>query len=165
LVRVIGIDPGTAITGWGVVTGDGNTLQMIAGGVITTASGTPLPQRLQIIYRDLVGLIEEWQPDEAAIEELFFSKNAKTALAVGHGRGAAMLALANAGLPIAEYKPLEVKQAVTGHGGADKHQMQHMVKLLLQLDDIPRPDDAADALAVAICHIHSARLRLLEQLQ
>ena len=161
-MRIIGVDPGTAITGWGIVTGDGNELRMVASGVITTAAGTPLPQRLQIIYRELTQLVEEWQPDAAAIEELFFSKNAKTALAVGHGRGAAMLALANAGLTIAEYKPLEVKQALTGHGGADKHQMQHMVKLLLDLQDIPRPDDAADALAVAICHIHSARLRLLD---
>lgn len=161
-MRVIGIDPGTAITGWGVVEGSGNQLQMVAGGVITTPAGMPLPQRLQIIYRELTTLIAEWQPETAAIEELFFSKNAKTALAVGHGRGAAMLALANADLPIFEYKPLEVKQAITGHGGADKQQMQHMVKLLLELDDIPRPDDAADALAVAICHLHSAQLRLLE---
>ena len=162
-MRVIGIDPGTAITGWGVVEGDGNDLQMVAAGVVTTAAGTPLPQRLQIIYNDLTALIKEWQPESSAIEELFFSKNAKTALAVGHGRGAAMLALANADLPITEYKPLEVKQAVTGHGGADKQQIQQMVKLLLSLEDIPRPDDAADALAVAICHVHSARLRLLER--
>ncbi len=160
-MRVIGIDPGTAITGWGVVEGDGDDLVMVAGGVVTTAAGTPLPQRLQIIYRDLTGIIEQWQPESSAIEELFFSKNAKTALAVGHGRGAAMLALANAGLSVAEYKPLEVKQAITGYGGADKLQIQQMVKLLLSLDDIPRPDDAADALAVAICHLHSARLRLL----
>lgn len=161
-MRVIGIDPGTAITGWGVVEGQGNQLQMVAAGVITTPAKTPLPQRLQTIYHELTDLIAAWQPESSAIEELFFSKNAKTALAVGHGRGAAMLALANANLSIAEYKPLEVKQAVTGYGGADKHQMQHMVKLLLELDDIPRPDDAADALAVAICHVHSARLRLLE---
>ena len=122
-----------------------------------------MPQRLQTIYRELSEIAQTWQPDTSAIEELFFSKNAKTALAVGHGRGAAMLALANAGLPIAEYKPLEVKQALTGYGGADKHQMQQMVKLLLSLDDIPRPDDAADALAVAICHLHSVRLGMLEQ--
>ncbi len=162
-MRVIGIDPGTAITGWGVVEGGGNDLKMIAAGVIITAAGTPFPERLQIIYRELTVLVDTWQPDSSAIEELFFSKNVKTALAVGHGRGAAMLALANAGLPITEYKPLEVKQAVTGHGGADKRQIQQMVKLLLSLDDIPRPDDAADALAVAICHLHSARLRMLEQ--
>ena len=161
-MRVIGVDPGTAITGWGIVEGDGDDLKMVAGGVITTAAGTPLPKRLQIIYRELTEIVNQWQPELAAIEELFFSKNAKTALAVGHGRGAAMLALANANLPITEYKPLEVKQAVTGHGGADKKQIQQMVKLLLSLDDVPRPDDAADALAVAICHLHSARLRMLE---
>jgi len=161
-MRVLGIDPGTAITGWGVVEDNNDTLRLVACGVITTAAGTPLPERLQTIYRELSGLAAHWQPDTSAIEELFFSKNAKTALAVGHGRGAAMLALANAGLTIAEYKPLEVKQAITGHGGADKPQMQQMVKLLLGLNDIPRPDDAADALAVAICHLHSARLRLLE---
>ena len=161
-MRVIGVDPGTAITGWGVVEGDGDDLKMVAGGVITTAADTPLPERLQIIYRELTEIVKQWQPDLAAIEELFFSKNAKTALAVGHGRGAAMLALANANLPITEYKPLEVKQAVSGHGGADKKQIQQMVKLLLSLEDVPRPDDAADALAIAICHLHSARLRMLE---
>jgi crossover junction endodeoxyribonuclease RuvC len=107
-------------------------------------------------------VINQWRPETAAIEELFFSRNAKTALAVGHGRGVAMLALANAELSIIEYKPLEVKQAVTGYGRADKKQMQQMVKLLLSLEEVPRPDDAADALAVAICHIHSARLRLLD---
>lgn len=161
-MRVIGVDPGTAITGWGIVEGDGDDLKMVAGGVIITAAGTPLPERLQIIYRELTEIIHQWQPELAAIEELFFGKNAKTALVVGHGRGAAMLALANANLPITEYKPLEVKQAVTGHGGADKKQIQQMVKLLLSLDDVPRPDDAADALAIAICHLHSARLRMLE---
>lgn len=162
-MRVIGIDPGTAITGWGIVEGDGDDLRLIACGAITTAAGTPLPQRLQIIYRQLTEIIEQWQPQDSAIEELFFSKNAKTALAVGHGRGAAMLALANANLPIAEYKPLEVKQAIVGYGGADKLQMQQMVKLLLSLEATPRPDDVADALAVAICHLHSARLRLLAE--
>lgn len=161
-MRILGVDPGTAITGWGVVEGDGSELNLVAAGVITTSAGTPLPQRLQIIYRELTLLIEEWQPESSAVEELFFSKNAKTALAVGHGRGVALLALANANLSIAEYKPLEVKQAITGYGGADKWQIQQMVKLLLSLDEIPRPDDAADALAVAICHLHSVRLRSLE---
>ena len=161
-MRVIGVDPGIAITGWGIVEGDGGDLKMVAVGVITTAAGTLLPERLQIIYRELTEIVNRWQPELAAIEELFFGKNAKTALAVGHGRGAAMLALANANLSITEYKPLEVKQAVTGYGGADKKQVQQMVKLLLSLDDVPRPDDAADALAIAICHLHSARLRMLE---
>ena len=161
-MRILGIDPGTAITGWGVVEGDGQTLTMVACGVVTTPAGMPLPQRLQIIYRELTEVIAQWQPEGAAVEELFCGKNVTTALIVGHGRGAALLALANAELPISEYKPLEVKQAITGHGGADKSQMQQMVRLLLNLTDIPRPDDAADALAVAICHLHSARLRLLE---
>jgi crossover junction endodeoxyribonuclease RuvC len=159
---VLGVDPGTAITGWGVVEGEGDDLRLVACGVINTQAGTPLPQRLAIIYQDLAEVIRRWQPKSAAVEELFFSRNAKTALTVGHGRGVAILALAHANLPIIEYKPLEVKQAVTGHGGADKIQIQQMVKLLLALDDIPRPDDAADALAIAICHLHSARLRLLE---
>ncbi len=161
-MRVIGIDPGTAITGWGVVETQDDMLVLVAYGTVTTAAGTPLPQRLQMIYRELTGIVRQQQPDASAIEELFFSKNAKTALAVGHGRGAAMLALAEVGLPVFEYKPLEIKQALTGYGGADKQQMQQMVKLLLDLDDIPRPDDAADALAVAVCHLHSARLRMLE---
>ncbi len=158
-MRIIGIDPGTAITGWGVVEGDGQQLQMVACGVVTTPAHTPLPSRLQTIYHSLTDIISAQQPESAAIEELFFSRNVTTALSVGHGRGVAMLALANANLPITEYKPLEVKQAVTGHGGADKQQMQQMVKLLLNLAEAPRPDDAADALAVAICHAHSARWR------
>ncbi len=162
-MRVLGVDPGTAITGWGVVEGDGDNLALVACGVITTTAGTPLPHRLQAIYDGITAVVSQLQPETSALEELFFSKNAKTALTVGHGRGVAMLALANAHLPIVEYKPLEVKQAVTGYGGADKAQIQQMVKLLLHLDDIPRPDDAADALAVAICHLHSARLRRLEE--
>ncbi|MFQ5610945.1 MAG: crossover junction endodeoxyribonuclease RuvC [Anaerolineae bacterium] len=157
--RVIGVDPGTATTGWGLVEtiASGHQLSLVAYGAITTRANTPLPQRLQKIYAGLSDLVAKWQPDAAAVEELFFSKNAKTALAVGHGRGVVLLALANAGLSVAEYKPLEVKQAITGYGGADKRQMQSMVQMLLDLDDIPHPDDAADALAVAICHLHSAR--------
>jgi crossover junction endodeoxyribonuclease RuvC len=162
-VRVLGVDPGIAITGWGVVEGDGDNLALVACGAITTTAGTPLPQRLRAIYEGITAVVSQLQPETSALEELFFSKNAKTALSVGHGRGVAMLALANAHLSIVEYKPLEVKQAVTGYGGADKVQIQQMVKLLLHLDDIPRPDDAADALAVAICHLHSARLRRLEE--
>ena len=160
-MRVIGIDPGTAITGWGVIEGDGQKLHLVAYGVVITPAQQSLAQRLQTIYSELTVIIRQWQPETSAIEELFFSNNAKTALTVGHGRGVAMLALANANLSIAEYKPMEVKQAITGHGGADKAQIQQMVKLLLELEDIPRPDDAADALAVAICHLHSARWRLL----
>ena len=160
-MKVLGIDPGTAITGYGVVEGDGDSLALTTYGAITTPASQPLAQRLQQIYRELQALIAEWQPETAAVEELFFSKNARTALAVGHARGVALLALTDAGLPIQEYKPAEVKQAVAGYGNAPKGQVQGMVQLLLGLDEIPRPDDAADALAVAICHFHSARWQSL----
>lgn len=157
----MGIDPGTAITGYGVIEGDGDSLTLTAYGAITTPAGQPLAQRLQHIYRELKALIVQWRPESAAVEELFFSKNARTALAVGHARGVALLALCDADLPIQEYKPAEVKQAVAGYGRAPKEQVQGMVQLLLGLEEIPRPDDAADALAVAICHFHSARWRSL----
>ncbi len=136
-------------------------MTLVTFGAIKTPANQPLPQRLQHIYRELRALIAEWRPESAAVEELFFSKNARTALAVGHARGVALLALSDAGLPIQEYKPAEVKQAVVGYGGAPKEQVQGMVQLLLGLDEIPRPDDAADALAVAICHFHSARWQSL----
>lgn len=157
---VLGIDPGTAITGYGLVRED-NGLALIECGVITTPAGQPLPVRLQTIYHELTALATHHNPDVAAVEELFFSRNARTALSVGHARGVTLLALAEAGLPIHEYKPLEVKQAIAGYGGADKQQVQEMVRLLLNLDAAPQPDDAADAVAVAICHIHSARMASL----
>jgi len=160
-LRVLGIDPGTAITGYGIVEGEGDELTVLAFGVITTPAHQPLAQRLQQIYRELQALIAKWQPHSAAVEELFFSKNARTALAVGHARGVILLALTDAGLPIQEYKPAEVKQAVAGYGAAPKEQVQSMVQLLLGLKEVPRPDDAADALAIAICHLHSARWQSL----
>jgi len=163
-MRAIGIDPGTAITGWGVVEQEfgEQDLRVVAYGVVTTPAKTPFASRLKTIYDELTVIIAKYQPDASAVEMLFFSRNTSTALSVGHGRGVAMLALANADLPVAEYKPLEIKQAIVGYGGADKGQIQRMVKLLLNLDEIPKPDDAADALAVAICHLHSARWRTLE---
>jgi crossover junction endodeoxyribonuclease RuvC len=157
-VRVLGIDPGTAITGFGIVNEGEQGLALVDFGVITTPAGQPLPLRLQEIHRSLVMVIERYQPEAAAVEELFFSRNVRTALSVGHARGVALLALAQAGLPIFEYKPLEVKQAIAGYGGADKRQVQEMVRLLLSLDQVPQPDDAADAVAVAICHLHSRRM-------
>jgi crossover junction endodeoxyribonuclease RuvC len=164
-MRVLGIDPGTATTGYGVVeetqTGD---LKALAYGVVTTPSKMPMPERLQIIHRELLKLAREWEPDEAAVEEVFFSVNVKTAMSVGQARGVAILAMAEAGLTIGEYSPSAVKQALTGYGGADKHQMQEMTRMLLGLPEIPRPDDAADALATAVCHLHSARLRTLEEM-
>jgi len=158
---VLGIDPGTAITGYGLVREEDQGLALVDCGVITTPAGQPLPQRLQTIYQGLSEVIHRHQPRIAAVEELFFSRNARTALSVGHARGVTLLALADAQLPIHEYKPLEIKQAITGYGGADKQQVQEMVRLLLHLDQVPRPDDAADAVAVAVCHIHSARMAAL----
>ena len=158
---VLGIDPGTAITGYGLVREEEDGLVLVGCGVITTPADQPLPQRLQAIYRGLTAIIGEHRPDQVAVEELFFSRNVRTALSVGQARGVVLLAAAEAGLPLYEYKPLEVKQTVAGYGGADKRQVQEMVRLLLDLEQVPEPDDAADAVAVAVCHIHSARMRAL----
>ena len=158
---VLGIDPGTAITGYGLVREDEEGLALIECGVITTPADQPLSQRLQAIYRGLAAIMGRHRPDQAAVEELFFSRNARTALSVGQARGVVLLAAADAGLPLHEYKPLEVKQAIAGYGGADKRQVQEMVRMLLHLEQVPEPDDAADAVAVAVCHIHSARMRAL----
>ncbi|MFO7740858.1 MAG: crossover junction endodeoxyribonuclease RuvC [Anaerolineae bacterium] len=162
--RVLGIDPGTATTGYGVLEEMGGQLKALASGVIRTGADQPMPARLQEIHRAIRQLAEKYQPTEAAVEELFFSKNVRTAMSVGQARGVALLALADAGLPVSEYTPLAIKQAVTGYGSADKTQMQEMVKILLDLSEPPRPDDAADALAVAICHLHSSRLKTLSEL-
>ena len=158
---VLGVDPGTAITGYGLVCEEADGLTLVDYGVITTPAGQSLAKRLQAIYRGLADVARQHQPQQAAVEELFFSRNVRTALSVGHARGVALLALADAGLPIHEYKPLQIKQAIAGYGGADKQQVQQMVRLLLDLDHVPQPDDAADAVAVAVCHIHSARMTAL----
>ena len=158
---VLGIDPGTAITGYGLVQEAEGQLQAVAYGAITTPADWPLPQRLQKIYRDLTALVREHRPTEGAVEQLFFSRNVKTALAVGQARGVVLLALAEGSVPIREYTPLQVKQSVVGYGRAEKRQVQELVRLLLGLATTPQPDDAADALAIAICHIHSARMSSL----
>ncbi len=160
-MRVLGIDPGTAITGYGVVEEETGSVRALTFGAIRTPSDRPLAVRLQLIYRGVQKLTREWQPDVAAVEELFFGSNVRTALSVGQARGVVLLALADAGLEVIEYTPLVVKQAITGYGGADKAQMQEMIRLLLGLAEPPYPDDAADALAVAICHLHSSRLAAL----
>jgi crossover junction endodeoxyribonuclease RuvC len=160
-MRVLGIDPGTATTGYGVVEEVKGDLKPLVFGVIRTPADQPLPNRLQSIYQALKELVAEWMPTAAAVEELFFSRNVRTAMSVGQARGVTLLALADIGLDVAEYTPLAIKQAVTGYGNADKAQVQEMVRLLLGLAEVPRPDDAADALAVAICHLHSARLAAL----
>lgn len=155
----LGIDPGTASLGYGLVRElDDGSLACVRFGVIRTRSGTPMPQRLKHIYDELVVLVERYQPDRAAVEELFFARNVTTAITVAQARGVVLLALQNAGLPIAEYKPNLIKQSITGYGGADKSQMQEMVRLLLALEQKPRPDDAADALAVAIADLQHYRL-------
>jgi crossover junction endodeoxyribonuclease RuvC len=162
---VLGIDPGTAITGYGLVQeDDGGRLIAVDYGAITTLSDLPMPNRLLELHRRLLEIILLHRPQSGAVEKLFFQKNVRTALSVGQGRGVALLALAEAGLSVGEYTPLEVKQAVVGYGGADKHQIQQMVRVLLNLPDIPKPDDAADALAIAICHLHSSRAKDLYNL-
>ena len=162
---VLGVDPGTAITGYGLVREAEGQLQAVAYGAITTPPDWALPQRLQKIYHDLTALILEHGPTEGAVEQLFFSRNVKTALAVGQARGVVLLALADGGLAVHEYTPLQVKQSVVGYGRAEKAQVQELVKLLLGLEVVPQPDDAADALAIAICHLHSARMMALMESQ
>jgi len=159
-MRVLGIDPGLALTGYGLVDGNGE-LQLLAQGVISTPSSKPLPERLRSLYTELKAILERFRPDAVAVEELFFSRNVRTAFAVGQARGVALLAIADAQIPLYEYTPLQVKQALTGYGRADKKQIQNMVRLLLGLESIPQPDDVADAIAVAICHIHSSRMASL----
>ncbi|MER2598678.1 MAG: crossover junction endodeoxyribonuclease RuvC [Caldilineales bacterium] len=160
-MRVLGIDPGTAITGYGVLDADDGELNLAVAGAILTAAGTPLPERLLTIYNELTALVVRYQPQAVAVEELFFSRNTTTAMSVGQARGVVLLCAAQAGLPIYHYKPTEVKQAVSGYGGADKAQMQEMVRLLLGLPAVLKPDDAADAVAIAICHAHSSHLHYL----
>ncbi|NIR62509.1 MAG: crossover junction endodeoxyribonuclease RuvC [candidate division Zixibacteria bacterium] len=158
----IGIDPGTAITGYGIVQeSSAGNLSVVDYGVITTSSKMEMADRLVLIYEELRRIVEKHQPDVAAVEKLFFQKNVRTAISVGQARGVAILALAQSGLAVSEYTPLEIKQAVTGYGGADKYQMQSMVKALLNLGELPQPDDAADALAVAICQLHSRKMENL----
>jgi len=152
----LGIDPGTAIVGYAVIAAHGDRLELLACDAITTPAHMPLARRLQLIYEGLTKIIALYHPQEAAMEELFFAKNARTAMTVGHARGVAMLALANSGLSVSEYTPKQVKQAVTGYGGADKEQVGEMVRILLKLTAVPKPDDAADAAAIAICHLHTA---------
>jgi len=152
----IGIDPGTATTGYGLVALAGSQLRVVTMGVIRTPAAWSLSARLLYIHDQVAALCREYRPDMAAMEELFFNRNVRSALAVGQARGAALVALAEAGLEVFEYTPLQVKQAVTGYGRAGKIQVQEMVQRLLHLDSLPRPDDAADALACAICGLHSA---------
>jgi crossover junction endodeoxyribonuclease RuvC len=158
MILALGIDPGTATTGYGLVrlSPDGELVAVKHGVILTSKDATP-PARLEMIYDQMQDLLREHNPDTAAVEKLFFARNVTTGIAVGQARGVVMLAIQKAGLEAFEYTPKEIKNAVAGYGGADKRQVQEMVRALLQLDSIPKPDDAADALAVAITHLHTKR--------
>jgi crossover junction endodeoxyribonuclease RuvC len=158
---ILGVDPGTAISGYGLILQEGNHIKRLAYGAIRTSSELPVAKRLQLIYSELLQIISQYRPDVVAVEQLFFNKNVRTALAVGQARGVIILAAVMSGLEVVEYTPLQVKLAVVGYGRAAKNQIQEMVRVLLCLGEIPKPDDAADALAIAICHAHSAKLNKL----
>ena len=161
-MRVLGIDPGLAITGYGIVDEeeDGH-LRAVAYDAITTPAGMPVPERLLRLYDHLAAVISRWQPEVAAVERLFFGRNVTTAFTVGQARGVVLLCVARHGLQVVEYKPAEIKQALVGYGNADKQQVQYMVRSLLDLPETPRPDDVADALATAVCHLFHARFARL----
>lgn len=155
-MRILGIDPGVATIGFGLIEAERANVRLLRYGVITTPAGLRLSNRLYQISRDMSELLNQFKPDEAAVEELFFSKNITTGIAVAHGRGVILLEAERAGVPAYEYTPMQVKQAVAGYGGADKRQVMLMTQRLLKMKESPRPDDAADALAIAICHGRSA---------
>ena len=158
-MKVFGIDPGSARTGYGCVQSDGTRHRMIACGAITIAASHSFPEKLKVIHADLGALLAKHRPDFVAIENLFHAINARSALKLGHARGVAMLAAVEAGVPIVEYTPAEVKQSVVGYGRAEKGQVQSMIQLLLGLSEPPSPFDASDALAIAVCHLHRMNLR------
>lgn len=155
-MRILGIDPGIAIVGFGLIESNQGSVRMLQYGAVTTEAGLPLATRLVQIENDMTALIAQLKPDEIAVEELFFSKNITTGIAVAHGRGVILCTAERLGVPIFEYTPMQVKQAVAGYGLADKKQVMDMTKRLLKLKAVPKPDDAADALAIAICHARSA---------
>ncbi|MDD4565203.1 MAG: crossover junction endodeoxyribonuclease RuvC [Eubacteriales bacterium] len=157
-MRILGIDPGYAILGYGIIDKKGNRFSVCSYGAVTTDSSMPMPDRLKHLYTQIMEIIHEYEPDVVSIEELFFNTNSKTALLVGQARGVVILACANSGIEISEYTPLQIKQGLVGYGRAEKKQVQVMVKTILNLDEVPKPDDIADALAAAICHGHSTEL-------
>ena len=156
---ILGIDPGIATVGYGLIDCVANKFKFLDYGTIQTTPDTDFPERLQIIYNQMQEIIKYYKPQDLAIEELFFNKNVKTAIMVGHARGVEVLAAQVMDVEVYEYTPLQIKQAVVGYGRAEKHQVQEMVKLLLNLKEIPKPDDAADALAVALCHGSSLKFK------
>ena len=155
-MRILGIDPGYGITGFGLVDAQSGQYRLLNCGAITTPANTEFSWRLTVIYNDMTQLLQVSQPDAVAIEELFFGQNVTTGINVAQARGVILLAVAQAGIPLFEYKPMQVKQALVGYGNATKHQMQDMTKRLLHLSAMPKPDDAADAVAIALCHARSS---------
>ena len=160
-MRILGIDPGFAIVGCGIVEFDKNKFKTIDYGAITTPAHTDMNLRLADIYKDMCTLLDKYKPDAMSVEALFFNTNTTTAINVAQARGVILLSAVNNGVPTFEYTPLQVKQAITGYGRASKQQMQNMVKIMLGLNAVPKPDDVADALALAICHAHSAKMNSL----
>ena len=158
-MKVLGIDPGLATMGYGILEGDRGRFRLLKYGCVLTPAGMPIPERLRMIHTGVREILELWKPDEVAFEELFFAHNVTTAINVAAARGVAIAACSLYTDRIFEYTPMQIKQATVGYGNADKHQMQHMVKILLGLDDIPRPDDAADAVACAFTHLSSGVMR------
>lgn len=156
-MRILGIDPGFAITGYSIIDYQGNKFRLIDGGAVTTKAGTSFPIRLTKIYDDLSMIIDEYKPDAISVEELFFNNNAKTAINVAQARGVVLIVGCKKGVPTFEYTPLQIKQAVTGYGRADKIQVQRMVKTILNVESLPKLDDTTDSMAAAICHAHSAK--------
>ena len=156
---ILGIDPGVANLGWGIVEDIGNEFKLHNCGILKTSADKKLPARLLILYETIHGLIQQYQPQAMAIETLFFAKNVKTAVTMSHGRGAVLVAAAGTGIEICEYSPIQIKIAVAGYGHAGKEQIQKMVRLMLHLTETPRPPDIADAIAVAICHIQSSKVK------
>lgn len=163
LIRILSIDPGTATTGWAILEEKNKELKAIAYGHISTSPKNSTAERLIEVAGDIELIIKKYQPCEGVVEDLFFFKNQKTIIKVGQSRGAIILAIAKAGLKVFEYTPLQVKQAVTGYGRADKKQVQQMVKNILKLKDIPKPDDTADAIALGICHMQSRKFDLAKE--
>ena len=162
-MRILGIDPGYGITGFGLVEAQRGQTRLLHCGAITTPAGMDFPARLEIIYEDMRKLLELAKPQEVAIEELFFWQNVTTGIGVAQSRGVILLAVQQAGLPVRAYKPMQVKQAVVGYGGATKHQVMDMTRRLLGLSQMPKPDDAADAIAIALCHARSSTSLLRQQ--
>lgn len=164
-MRILGIDPGYGITGFGLVDAQRNQFRLLRCGAITTPAGMDFSGRLEIIYEDMRQLLQATRPDAVAIEELFFGQNVTTGIGVAQSRGVILLAIRQAGIPVSEYKPMQVKQAVVGYGNATKHQVMDMTRRILHLAALPKPDDAADAIAIALCHARSSTSLLAQRNQ